>query len=179
MLLPYAWNHMEADTTGEAVDRPMAFVDIDGVLADVRHRLHFIDRRPRDWDGFFAAAVDDPAHPEGVALVETLAKDHDIVFLTGRPRRCETDTMRWLAEHGIAGHPVVMRPERDRRPAATVKLELLRRLARGRTVAVIVDDDADVIRTMSAAGFPTFRATWEARTDDDALSVAQEQLGRT
>ena len=60
-----------------------------------------------------------------------------------------------------------------------VKLELLRRLAHGRTVAVIVDDDAEVIRTMSAAGYPTFRATWEGRSDDDELSVAQDELGRT
>ena len=170
---------MEDAATGEATARPMAFVDIDGVLADVRHRLHFIERRPRDWDGFFAAAIDDPAHPEGLALVETLAAEHEIVFLTGRPRRCEADTERWLTEHGIGGHQVVMRPERDRRPAATVKLELLRRLARGRVVAVIVDDDADVVRAMGAAGYPTFRATWEGRSDDDELSVAQDELGRT
>ena len=169
----------EATITGEAAPRPMAFVDIDGVLADVRHRLHYIERRPRDWDGFFAAAVEDPAHAEGLALVETLAAEHEIVFLTGRPRRCEADTERWLARHGVGGHQVVMRPERDRRPAAIVKLELLRRLARGRTVAVIVDDDAEVIRTMADAGFPTFRATWEGRSEDDELSVAQEELGRT
>jgi phosphoglycolate phosphatase-like HAD superfamily hydrolase len=167
------------DPDGEATPRPLAFVDIDGVLADVRHRLHFIERRPRDWDGFFAAAVDDPAHPEGLALVETLQAEHEIVFLTGRPRRCEADTQQWLAKHGISGHPVVMRPERDRRPAATVKLELLRRLASGRTVAVMVDDDPDVVRTMRSAGYPTFHATWEGRSEDDELSVAQEQLGRT
>ena len=47
--------------------RPLAVVDIDGVVADVRHRLHFIEGRPRQWDRFFAAAGDDPPQPEGVA----------------------------------------------------------------------------------------------------------------
>jgi phosphoglycolate phosphatase-like HAD superfamily hydrolase len=166
---------------GDAAERPLAFVDIDGVLADVRHRLHFIERRPRDWDGFFAAAVDDPAHPEGIALVETLQADHEIVFLTGRPHRLAADTERWLAQHGVGGHRLVMRPERDRRPAASVKLELLRQLARGRQVAVVIDDDADVIRTMRNAGYPTFHAAWEQRgdADEEALNVAQEKLGRT
>jgi phosphoglycolate phosphatase-like HAD superfamily hydrolase len=169
------------DPDGDATERPLAFVDIDGVLADVRHRLHFIERRPRDWDGFFAAAVDDPAHPEGIALVETLQADHEIVFLTGRPHRLAADTERWLAQHGVGGHRLVMRPERDRRPAASVKLELLSRLARGRQVAVVIDDDADVIRTMRNAGYPTFHAAWEQRGDADeqALNVAQEKLGRT
>ncbi|MBA3955457.1 MAG: hypothetical protein H0X58_02180 [Acidimicrobiia bacterium] len=46
--------------------RPLAVVDIDGVLADVGHRLHFLDRRPKDWKGFFAAARTDPPHPEGI-----------------------------------------------------------------------------------------------------------------
>ncbi|HEX6657847.1 MAG TPA: hypothetical protein VF065_07185 [Ilumatobacter sp.] len=166
---------------GDAAERPLAFVDIDGVLADVRHRLHFIERRPRDWDGFFAAAVDDPAHPEGIALVETLQADHEIVFLTGRPHRLAADTERWLAQQGVGGHRLVMRPERDRRPAASVKLELLKQLAGGRHVAVVIDDDADVIRTMRNAGYPTFHAAWEQRGDADeqALNVAQEKLGRT
>jgi hypothetical protein len=165
----------------EAKEQSLAFVDIDGVLADVRHRLHFIERRPRDWDGFFAAAVDDPAHPEGIALVQTLEGDHEVVFLTGRPRRLATDTERWLAQQGVGGHRLIMRPERDRRPAATVKVELLRQVAAGRRVAVVVDDDEDVIRAMRDAGYPTFHATWEPRGDEEEreIHVAQEELGRT
>jgi hypothetical protein len=169
------------ESTGESSDRPLAFVDIDGVLADVRHRLHYIERRPRDWDGFFAAAVDDPAHAEGIALVETLQADHEVVFLTGRPHRLAAESERWLTQHGVGGHRLVMRPERDRRPAAVVKFELLRQIAEGRRVAVVIDDDRDVIGTMRNAGYPTFHATWEQRGDADEheLRVAQEKLGRT
>ena len=38
--------------------RPLAVVDIDGVVADVRHRLHYIEGKPRQWDRFFSAATD-------------------------------------------------------------------------------------------------------------------------
>ena len=34
--------------------RPLAVFDIDGVLADVSHRLHFLD--VHRWEKFFAAA---------------------------------------------------------------------------------------------------------------------------
>ena len=61
---------VEQDRQQEAA---YAVVDIDGVVADVRHRLAFLDRRPKDWDGFFDAAVEDPLLPEGAAVVAELA----------------------------------------------------------------------------------------------------------
>ena len=162
-------------------DRPLAIVDIDGVVADVRHRLHHLQGRRKDWRAFFAAARHDEPHPEGLAIVERLRTDHEVVFLTGRPRELDADTRAWLERHGLAGHRLVMRPAGDRRPAARVKVEQLRALARGRTVAVVVDDDPDVIAAMAAAGHPTFLADWEPRQadDDETLHRAQEDEGRT
>ena len=46
--------------------RPIAVIDIDGVLADVRHRLHLVHDRPKDWVAFFAAAPDDPPLETGL-----------------------------------------------------------------------------------------------------------------
>ena len=65
--------------------RPIAVVDLDGVVADVRHRLHFVQSRPKDWYRFFAAARTDPAHPEGLAVVARLADDHEIVSSPDAP----------------------------------------------------------------------------------------------
>lgn len=162
-------------------ERPLAVVDIDGVVADVRHRLVHVRRRPKDWDAFFAAAEHDPPHDEGVALVRHLAREHEVVFLTGRPARLRDDTVAWLRRHGLDGHRLVMRPEGDRRPAALVKRSLLDDLARGREVAVVVDDDPVVVGTMAEAGYPTLHADWESRSGDEerALRTAQEVEGTT
>jgi hypothetical protein len=113
--------------------------------------------------------------------VERLRPDHEVVYLTGRPRWLEAATRAWLDEHGLGGHRIVMRPDDDRRPAAVVKVAMLRELARGRTVAIVVDDDQRVLDAMSAAGYPTFHADWERRALDEqrALEVAQEDEGRT
>jgi phosphoglycolate phosphatase-like HAD superfamily hydrolase len=160
---------------------PLAVIDLDGVVADVRHRLHHLESRPKDWDAFFAAARDDEAHPEGLSIVRTLAEDHEIVFLTGRPAHLRQATLEWLDEHGLGGHRLLMRPERDRRPAAVVKLERLEDLARERTIGVVVDDDPRVLEAVRQAGYPVFVADWEARTADStrALRDAQEGEGRT
>ena len=162
-------------------DRPLAIIDLDGVVADVRHRLRHLQGRRKNWPAFFAAARHDDVHEEGVAVVETLARDHEVVYLTGRPAHLRADTEAWLADHGLGGHRLVMRPERDRRPAAVVKVELLHELAAGRTVGVVVDDDPIVLEAMQRAGHPTFAAEWERRAEDSdrALQAAQEVEGRT
>lgn len=157
--------------------RPLAVFDVDGVLADVRHRLRFVEQRPKDWDAFFDAAVDDPPLPTGVALAVESAKDCEVVYVTGRPERCREDTLAWFARHGLPPGELSMRRHRDHRPARQAKLELLRRLARDRVVAVVVDDDAAVCRAYEDAGFPVMRATW--MTDQPSLFEAQEDDGRT
>lgn len=174
-----AADHDAEERTDDA--RPLAIVDIDGVVADVRHRLRHVQRRPKDWEAFFEEATLDPPHDEGVTLVRRLADDHEIVYLTGRPERLRDDTEEWLGRHGIGGHLLVMRPSNDRRPAAQVKVELLEVLSRGRRVGVVVDDDPVVIAAMDSAGHPTRHADWEQRSveADASLLRAQEVEGRT
>lgn len=157
--------------------RPLAVFDVDGVLADVRHRLGHVERRPKDWDAFFDAAVDDPPLATGVALAQASAQDCEVVYVTGRPERCRADTLAWFTQHGLPRGTLSMRGTRDRRPARTAKLELLRRLAADRVVAVVVDDDPAVCRAYEDAGFPVLRATW--MTDQPSLFEAQEDDGRT
>ena len=157
--------------------RPLAVIDIDGVVADVRHRLHLIQDKPKQWPAFFAAAATDPPLPEGVALVHELAAEHDVVWLTGRPERNRRLTTTWLAAQGLPTEPLLMRKDRDFRPARLAKREELRRLRLDREVALMVDDDPEVIALLEADGVPVRLADWlpHSRT----LHKAQEADGRT
>jgi phosphoglycolate phosphatase-like HAD superfamily hydrolase len=159
------------------VNRPLAVFDIDGVLADVRHRLHHLEGRPKDWDAFFAAARDDPPLPQGVQLARERAKDCDVVYVTGRPERCRADTLAWCARHGLPPGRLSMRRDNDRRPARLAKPQLLRSLARDRVVAVVVDDDAQVCEAYRRAGWRVLQADW--MDAPPVLQQAQEQEGRT
>src|SRR3954467_2568573 len=82
------------------VSRPLAVIDLDGVVADVRHRLHHISGSRKNWSAFFAGVGDDDVLPEGRAVLDRLAGDHEIVYLTGRPERTRADTEAWLSTHG-------------------------------------------------------------------------------
>jgi phosphoglycolate phosphatase-like HAD superfamily hydrolase len=158
-------------------DRPLAVFDLDGTLADVRHRLHHLGGRRKDWAAFFAAASDDPILPEGLALAAASAEDCEVVYVTGRPERCRADTLAWLERYGLPEGTLSMRRSGDHRPARLAKPQLLRRLAAGRTVAVVVDDDDEVCDAYEKAGFRVLRARWA--TAEPLLRTAQEDEGRT
>ena len=164
-------------TSSERGHPVTAAIDIDGVLADVRHRLHHVERRPKDWDAFFAAAVDDPPLPEGLRVAHELAAVCDIVYLSGRPELCRADTLGWLDQHGLPEGDLWLRPHRDRRPARLVKVELLDRLSESKPVTVLVDDDPLVCEAAREAGYDVLPATWMGGAP--TLLQAQEGDGAT
>jgi hypothetical protein len=158
--------------------------DLDGVLADVRHRLHYLDERPKNWHGFFAAAVSDPLlEPGKRAVEEALAVGSEVIYVTGRPDRCRGDTVSWLARHGLPQGELHMRPNRDRRPARFYKAEVISRIATAQDLVAVIDDDDKVVEHLRAMGLPVLHATWmHSGTEQqqlDLLEQAQESEGRT
>ena len=160
--------------------RQVAVLVIDGVLAEVRRRLHHVEQRPKDWDAFFAAATDDSLLPEGLEVALDLAERFTLVYLTGRPERCRSDTQQWLAKFGFPSGQLIMRRDNDRRPARFTKLDELKKLGGPTRVAVLVDDDQRVVDVAEAQGYMVRYATWmrsEPR-DKDTLFDVQESEGR-
>jgi hypothetical protein len=155
----------------------LAIFDIDGVLADVRHRLHYLETTPEDWDAFFAAAAADPALTHGVSLAHDYAARSELLYLTGRPERTRQLTGNWLARQGLPPGKLLMRPDHDRRPAALFKREQARALGRTREIEVLIDDDPAVVDLLTAAGIPVRLADWLPYTR--VLRQAQERDGRS
>ena len=168
------------------VGSALVILDIDGVLADVRHRLHYLAARPKNWEGFFAAAKNDQVLDVGAEFAKRAAATHEIVYLTGRPERLRAATQAWLDQQLLPTGRLVMRSDGDRRPGAVVKLHELRRLRRDSTVELLVDDDPSVIDAARSAGFTVQLADWMPRPADpeplfgrDLLHDAQQHEGRT
>jgi hypothetical protein len=163
------------------VDALLAVFDVDGVVADVRHRLHHLNRRPKDWARFFAAADRDPPLAEGIELARQYAASHVLVWLTGRPEHLRPVTSGWLAAQDLPNHLLFMRPAGDRRPARDFKAEQLTVLAKQAPVDVVVDDDPLVVTRLRALGWTVRLADWVpyGEASGKALRDAQERQGRT
>ena len=157
--------------------RALAVLDIDGVLADVRHRLVHLEQRPKDWAAFFAAAPEDPPLAQGLDAARRLAEVHEVVYLSGRPERCRADTVAWFARHGLPRGRILLRPEGDHRPARLFKIEMLHQLSARAPVVVLVDDDPAVCRAAMDAGYDVLPADWMG--EQPTLFEAQEVEGQT
>lgn len=173
---------MPDSPSGDSPRPTIVVFDIDGVIADVRHRLRFVERTPKDWDSFFAAMDDDGPLENGVSMARDHAADgHRIVYLTGRNEDYRALTVAWLSRHGLPEGRLVMRRADDRRPARLFKPAALRRIAAEGRVLVVVDDDEAVVAVLRRDGWPVVHATWMAADADaqQSLFEAQELDGRT
>jgi FMN phosphatase YigB (HAD superfamily) len=158
--------------------------DLDGTLADVNHRLHYIKNddgtlKPyaeRDWNSFNAACVDDKPNEDVIEILRSLAFGaRPIYFLSGRNDVVRTETVEWLQKHVYEDlYPATYVPKRcdqrllmrkadDRRPDTEVKLEMVREL--GLTpddVLCILDDRQCVVDMWRENGFRCLQVdAWE------------------
>lgn len=132
-------------------------VDIDGTIADNSHRLHHIQKCPKNWDAFFAEVGGDKPIPHMVRLLDDLQQYWvRFVYVTGRPERCRRDTERWLDRNDLPiGEEMYMRADGDRRPDYIVKKEMLDRLlAEGWTPIMAFVDRDSVVAMWRENGVP-------------------------
>lgn len=131
--------------------------DIDGTLADCSHRLHHIQKRPKDWQSFFADCYDDAPIPHMIGLAQTLrvASASQIVFVSGRSDECRSATETWLMNHLGFDAPLYMRKAGDYRADDIIKTEILAELrADGFDPIMAFDDRNRVVAAWRAAGIP-------------------------
>ncbi len=134
---------------------PTVVVDIDGTLSDAAGRQHFLERSPKDWTGFFAAAGNDPLIEPIARLLDALDDELVIVLLTARPVSVRDATVAWLARHHVRWDLLVMRAEGDYRSSPDAKLDAVRALCgAGFELRLALDDDPRNAVMFTSEGIP-------------------------
>lgn len=122
--------------------------DIDGTLADIRHRRIYVEGDKPDWKKFNALMGDDTPNMPVVALYKTLWKsgDFDLILVTGRNEQFRKITEQWLVWNGIPFSRLVMRKDKDNRADYIVKEEILDQLlTEGVKIEFTVDDRQQIV----------------------------------
>lgn len=138
--------------------------DIDGTVADLTHRLHFVapandwpaDKKFKpDWDAFFAHVDQDPPIKPVVKVVRALLDaGHRIIFVTGRPQRLQGVTAHWLSQQfKLRNSLLYTRRDGDFRADDIIKRELLQQLREeGFSPQLAIDDRKRVVDMWRAEG---------------------------
>jgi phosphatidate phosphatase APP1 len=124
--------------------------DIDNTIADTKDRVHFITNKPRDWDAFFAASVnDEPIEAVNLfynAINLTVPSIYNFI-VTGRPEKIRDITEEWLKNNEIFHDGLFMRQEGDFRSGAEVKKDVLDQFREdGFEVLFAVEDEKNICK---------------------------------
>jgi FMN phosphatase YigB (HAD superfamily) len=122
--------------------------DIDGTLADIRHRRVFLEGERPDWFRFNEAMGDDTPNIPITSLYKTLweSGQYQMEIVTGRNERFRQITERWLTWNEIPFSRLTMRPNKDQRPDYIIKQEILDGfLSEGLDITFTVDDRQQVV----------------------------------
>jgi hypothetical protein len=119
--------------------------DLDGTLALIEHRRHFIQGGRRHWPAFFRACVDDEPNRPIIAMHQELsAAGHRVEIWSGRSDEVRAETDAWLGKHVGQGVTATrMRPEKDYQPDIALKEGWLREEASPPNV--VFDDRQGVV----------------------------------
>lgn len=110
--------------------KPLYIFDLDGTLALIEHRRHFVERpsikcfdchgvnrrncvqcsdldagwKP-DWKSFFSACVDDKPNPPVIRTLQALRKANAEIWIwSGRSDEVKAQTVEWLSKNGCLGN---------------------------------------------------------------------------
>jgi len=133
--------------------------DIDGTLANCRHRLHWLRQEPKNWTRFFEEMIHDT--PRDEILENVLAYQetgHPIFLVSGRPDNYRPQTETWLRHFcgGLEYQALFMRRAGDHRPDTIIKEEILKRYFPDLScIKYVVDDRPSVLRMWANHGLQT------------------------
>ena len=135
--------------------------DIDGTLADISHRLHFIQGEKKDWEGFYGAMDKDQPIYEMTLLLRLLIlttmtdTEYKVVFVTGRPEKYREKTMKWLdniVHIENLNERLFMRKDGDHRQDYVVKREIVEKLREQGSIRMAFEDRDQVVQMYRSLG---------------------------
>ena len=127
---------------------PAVIFDLDGVIANADHRLHYIQKEPVNWEKFHSKCGEDQPNDHIIKWINAVykAKDNNVIILTGRPvDKCWEQTIEWLKYYGVNYDFIFMRPLNNYEQDFIVKEKVLGYIQRDIPVEFAVEDRQQVI----------------------------------
>lgn len=122
--------------------------DLDGTLADIKHRRVHLNPTNPDWNSFNSQMSNDIPNAPVVDLYKTLWKSgrYQLIIVSGRSDEYRKFTEQWLSWNEIPFNKLIMRKRHDSRSDHIVKEEILKQIqSLDKEIAFVVDDRQQVV----------------------------------
>lgn len=158
-------------------------VDLDGTLADITHRLHYVQNSPPDWKAFFRECTKDTPNDWCVKLIQSLLlSGTNVIVVSARSKEVEAESIAWVrnAVLGKAGtEPLyvgtldiqLVREAGDSTPDQILKKKWLDNFGKDR-ILMAVDDRQRVVQMWRDNGVTCLQCNvWEEKPRNKKLPI--------
>lgn len=160
------------------MSKPIYIFDLDGTLALIEHRRHYVEGRDgaaKDWRAFFRACVDDEPNWPVIRTLQALRSGGAEIWIwSGRSDEVKAETVEWLCKHGCMGNNPTgflpgwpfgaperfrMRKAGDHQVDVKLKASWLAEIEppEYQRLTAVFDDRASVVQMWRDAGVPCFQ----------------------
>ncbi len=133
--------------------------DLDGTLANIKHRRHLVSNGNNKWDEFYKQCVNDDINAPVVEIYKTLQKSgkYKMIIFSGRSEIVRKETEEWLEKNYIKYDELRMRPKDNYIPDEILKLGWLMEIKEKGMMLAIFDDRAKVVKMWRGQGYCCFQ----------------------
>lgn len=140
---------------------PYIVFDIDGTLANIKHRLCYLDKTLKnkpDWQSFNDAMINDEINLHIAAIYHKMcnnlhSSNNPAIFVTGRPETHRQQTENWLLKHKLIPNYLFMRPAGDYRTDVEIKQDIVLKYIKEAPILFVVDDRDAVVTMWRQLGY--------------------------
>jgi hypothetical protein len=141
--------------------------DLDGTLALIDHRRHWLDdvQHPdldsdARWREFYAHCPEDQPNVPVIKILQVLQTceaNYRVIIFSGRSDEVKEQTLKWLWDNNIDYDEIYMRQAGDYRADVDLKREFLNEKVDRTRIMAVFDDRDSVVQMWREEGLPCFQ----------------------
>lgn len=128
--------------------------DIDGTIANVLHRVHYVKGKEKNWEEFNSRAGGDSVKEDIANILREFCvdKETEIHIVTAREEKWRQDTEEWLKINDIPFNKLYMRGLGDSRSDSDVKRDIYTNNFIDKKVWFVLEDRDKVVKMWRELG---------------------------
>lgn len=136
--------------------------DLDGTLAEINHRVKYVEQETKDWKSFYERIPFDNVNVWCLELLKSMKNNnYKIIIVTGRGEKYASLSKDWLKNHDIFYDEIYFRKMKDRRADQIIKQEIYEEHIKGKyDILFVVDDRLQVVEMWRMLGLVCLQCDW-------------------